>query len=226
MKKSYWLFILTLVIGLIFVEYDLTKRMHNKSNPIAFDRNAKLNLTKIPRSPNHNRALSASSDLNNFDQKFNQVSNELTQLQSHPEETEKKLQELAGTMSVDDVKKMSRVMSDVDQNGDQRAMAVELLARKQTIESLKQLESFVQQHQNTTKWSRSREFESVLRAQAIEGIAAFPQKDLAMSSLMALDPKMDEAFLKDRIKRSIVGLKNENQIPEKVDNDALIKLVE
>ena len=105
-------------------------------------------------------------------------------------------------------------------------MAVELLARKQTVESLKQLENFVQQHETTTKWSRTREFESVLRAQAIEGIASFPQKDLAVSSLMALDPKLNESFLKDRIKRSLVGLKNDSQTPEKQDNEALSKLVE
>ena len=60
----------------------------------------------------------------------------------------------------------------------------------------------------------------------MEGIAAFPQKDLAISSLTQLNPRVSESFLKDRINRSVASLKNQAPSAEKQDEDALEKLVE
>lgn len=224
MKKFYWLFISVLIISVLLVEYDLARRSQGQTNKnIAFQKKNSISGKIQPQVIKKNEEITSKSS---FDSRFNQAADEISQLQIHPEETEKKLQDLAGEMSSEDVKKIAQVMTNPNINGDQRSMAVEILSRHQTVESLKQLEDFILQHDETTKWSRSREFESVLRAQAIEGIAAFPQKDLALSSLMALDPKLDEAFLKDRIQRSMAGLRSENQSSEKQDNEALSKLVE
>lgn len=120
-------------------------------------------------------------------------------------------------------------MTKTDQDGDQRAMAVELLSRNKTPEALQALQDFVIYHQTdgSTGWSRQREFESVLRAQAIEGIAAYPKKELALSSLNSLSQHVSESFLRDRIARSGEYLRHGKTDPiEKQDENALKKLVE
>ncbi|MFZ3229725.1 MAG: hypothetical protein WA160_05945 [Pseudobdellovibrio sp.] len=108
--------------------------------------------------------------------------------------------------------------------GDQRTQAIEHIASLQTVESLKQLEDIVLKEPDSTE--ASAEFETVLKVQAIEGIAAYPQKDLAISSLISIDPKINEAFLKDRIKRSLIELRAQSENSEKQVEDSLKKLIE
>ena len=133
-------------------------------------------------------------------------------MQQNPNAAEEKIQSLAATLTNQDLNQLSEVMANKNSLGDQRAMAVELLSRSRSVAAIKKLEDFIKDHDDTLKWSRSREFESVLRAQAIEGIAAFPQKDFAISSLTSLDTKISESFLKDRIRRSVASLKNQAQL--------------
>ncbi len=222
MKKSIWYFALGLILVVVAIEYDVARRSHQQ----VISKNVSRISAKLAQSETRPSVLPVTNQKSAFEQKFQQATAEVSQLQVNPEETEKKLQDLAGQLSSNDIKKLSQVMLDTTENGDQRAMAVELLSRRQNVESLKQLENFVQQHEANAKWSRSREFESVLRAQAIEGIASYPEKNLAISALTNLDPKLDESFLKDRIKRSIAGLKNGNKASDQRDQEALSKLVE
>ena len=226
MRKIIWLFALGLVGIIFFLEYDVTERLHQvHSRRLSANRSALATKGNIQVSSSAAPKNAVNSALN-FEAKFAQVTQSVSQLQENPEEAENKMQTLAVELSALDIKKLSEIMKNAKSNGDQRAMAVELLSRHQSVESLKQLEDFVQQPLSNSAWNRNREFESVLRAQAIEGIAAYPQKDLALSSLMALDPKLDETFLKDRVKRSMAGLKNQAPSAEKQDDVALKKLIE
>ena len=224
MKKSYWIFVFVLVAGIFFVEYDLTKRTSRsafvKKNP------ARLIHTKLAPATSTETSYQDPTRAG-FDFRFQELTNEVSQLQDDPEKVEQRMKILAESMTDDDVRQLSEVLTNKKNNGDKRAMAVEILSRNQSNESLKQLENFIRKNESPAeKWSREREFESVLKAQAVEGIAAFPQKDVAISSLTALDQKIEESFLKDRIKRSVASLKNQAPLPEKQDNDALEKLVE
>ena len=222
MRKIIWIFALSLVAVVLFLEYDVTQRLQVRQTR----RLSSLRSSAVPQ--NQIPALSSQTQINtmpaavNFETQFTEVTQEVSRLQENPEAAENKMQTLAAQY----IKKLADVMQDSKNNGDQRAMAVEILSRHQSIESLKKLEDFIQQPSESGAWNRNREFESVLRAQAIEGIASYPQKDLALSSLRALDPKLNESFLKDRIQRSMAGLKNQAPAAEKQDDEALRKLVE
>ena len=122
-----------------------------------------------------------------------------------------------------DLNQLAKIMTDTKANEDQRSEAVELIAGYQTVESLQQLEDFVVQKNLNVK----NELESALKAQAIEGIAAYPQKELALSSLNSINPKVSELFLKERIKKSMTGLKMQNsESVDDTDSNALKTLVE
>ncbi len=226
MRKIIWLFALGLVGIVFFLEYDVTQRLQIRNSRRLSAGRAPAATTGKNQVTSADEAKSETIPAINFETKFVQVTQAVSQLQENPEVAEQKMQALAGELSSRDIKKLSEVMQDAKSNGDQRAMAVELLSRHQSIDSLKQLENFIQQPLAGGAWNRNREFESVLRAQAIEGIASYPQKDLALSSLMGLDPKLNESFLKDRIKRSMAGLKNQAPAAEKQDDNALKKLIE
>jgi hypothetical protein len=66
----------------------------------------------------------------------------------------------------------------------------------------------------------------VLRAQAVESIAAYPQKEIAISTLNFLHQKVDESFLADRINRATAHLLGRAPAPEAQDEAALKDLVE
>ncbi len=227
MKKSYWFFSLVLVAVVFFIEYDLTQRTSRLNT-------SKLSVSSLQTKSAKNVTaggtdLVSSSDNSqnkSFTKKFTEVSDEISQLQQNPSVADEKIQTLAASLSAQEMNQLSQVMGDKKSSGDQRAMAVEILARNRTVQALKKLENFIKDHDDTVNWSRSREFESVLRAQAVEGIAAFPQKDLAISSLTSLDQRVSESFLKDRIRRSVSYLRNQALSPEKQDDEALGKLVE
>ena len=224
MRKPYWYFVLGLVALVFFVGYDLTKRTTNADGKPRFVK-LKSNLAPQGATPSAVNQLDAVT-LDPLTEKLNQVSAEIGKLQSDPDEAEQKIRLMASALTVTDLNSLSNVISDKKAVGDQRAMAVELLSRHHSIEALKKLEQFVQDHDDSATWSREQEFESVLRAQAVEGIAAFPQKDLAITSLIQLNPKVSESFLKDRISRSVASLKNQAPSTEKQDDEALEKLVE
>ena len=226
MRKPYWYFVFGMVALVLFVEYDLTKRSTKQDGQPQF--------VKLKSNPPAKKANVVSSTTgraenlkpNSLTEKLSRVSAEVGQLQENPEEVERKIQSMASTLTQQDLNSLSNVISDKKAVGDQRAIGVELLSRHHSVEALKKLEQFVQDHDESGAWSREREFESVLRAQAVEGIAAFPQKDLAISSLTQLNPRVSESFLKDRINRSVASLKNQAPSAEKQDEDALEKLVE
>lgn len=224
MRKPYWYFFSFLVALVFFVEYDLTKRSTNTNGAPRFVKLKSKPALQVLEPTTAKQSDAVTSDP--LIEKLNQVSAEIGKLQSSPDEAEQKIRLIAAALTARDLNSLSNVINDKKAVGDQRAMAVELLSRHHSVEALKKLEQFVQDHDDSSTWSREREFESVLRAQAVEGIAAFPQKDLAITSLTQLNPKVSESFLKDRISRSVAGLKNQAPSAEKQDNEALEKLVE
>lgn len=225
MKKSFWIFSLILILAVVLVEFDLAQRNARtiakqiKDGTLPAANIAKNNSSSSSASKPASVAVEKTAPAENVEQQLAQLA------QNELEQSDEKIQDVAKNLSTADLKKLSEVMSDKKADEDQRTLAVELVSRHQTVESLKQLESFVLQP-STNSANRKRQLESVLKAQAIEGIAAFPQKDLAISSLTTLDPNISEAFLKDRIKRSMATLQNQVEKSENSDGDALRKLVE
>lgn len=225
MKKRYWFFVAVLIGAIFALEYDVAKRTKNKiEHPQTF-----ASLKAGDAAVENNKVNEPIKTAITFEEKFIGEAQKISSLQSSPEVVDKKLDELAKVMTNAEIQKLLLLMTRADQDGDQRAMAVELLSRNKTPEALQALQDFVVNHQTneSTGWNRQREFESVLRAQAIEGIASYPRKELALSSLNSLSEHVSESFLRDRIARSGEYLRNGKVDPiEKQDENALKKLVE
>jgi hypothetical protein len=204
MKTSFWVFTLILCVSVLVVEFDIARRnsIMNAQNKIKTGNQA---IATVPTAQEPGATAAAVV----------------------PEEHEISTQVPVRRLSSADIKKLVRTMENKNFTSEQRSVAIELLAQNQNVESLKKLETFVATKPSTlSKLFHKPQIESALRAQAIEGIAAFPQKDLALSSLSLLDPKVDEAFLKDRIKKSMADIKNQVETSEVTDTNALRKLVE
>lgn len=220
MKKSYWLFSLALVATVFFVEYDLTKRTYQQALT-----SRTLKLKEKFASEKHFIQLSASGNVASFDAQFIELSSEISRLQQNPEKAEQKIKLLAASLTPQNINKLFAVAADKSNLADQRAFAVELLSRHQSVNALVKLENFIKHDSGTANKNRDLELESVLRVQAVEGIASFPQKDLAILSLSTLDPAMGESFLKERIRSSVASLKNQIS-SEKQKDQPLNTLVE
>jgi hypothetical protein len=218
--KKYWIFCLIL-IGLVFVvEYDLAQRFSQKSlqaqtaliqtQASSVGEQSKIENNEIAEGPSLQEEI---LNENNFLGEAQKISRH-----NDPRVAERKIEELANKMSAADVQFLSQVINSPGKQRDDRAMAVELLSRKKTSESLQILNQFVAQKNN-----QKNEFDSVLKAQAIEGIASYPQKNLALSYLNSLADKVDESFLKDRISRSSENLEERPKANLQQQEEAALK---
>ena len=231
MKKQFWIAALVLVILIIIAEYDLTKRVHN----ISVQKRSVAEISEKDKESKASAAASIIPDVKtkeqgrlNFDNQFLRQAAQIGQAQTDPATTELELKTLSKQMQPSDIKRMRQIAEDIKVNGDDRALAVELLARNQTQESLNELAEFVTNQEKNTNvnWSRSQEFETVLRAQAIEGIGIYPERSTADSVLQKMDQRISESFLRDRIARTRAHLVGHTVSPEEQDEQALRKLVE
>ncbi len=229
MKKKYWLFVVFLTGSIFFVEYDLARRMNSKLLATAPKVNSALSPTNSKSEPKATvKMANIQGTQSIFDSQFVAEAQKMSQLQENSKAVDEKIDSLAKAMNSYEMKKLSVMIESKSADGDQRAMAVELLARSKSEEAMQILNDFVLTHETgaVQTWNRNREFESVLRAQAIEGIAAYPKKDVALSYLSSLANKVDESFLKDRIARSEENLKGHAPTSQQQDDAALKQLVQ
>ncbi|MGE4234718.1 MAG: hypothetical protein AB7F43_15520 [Bacteriovoracia bacterium] len=230
MRKSYIIYAFILVAMVFLVEYDLSRRVtafqNEKKNSVSAKNENKTN-SVLPVDAVAVLAQRREAEAV-FAEKFKAEVSQIAQLQSDPENVQKRLQALSKTMSSQDVQALYEIISNDKNDGDQRALAVEILSLRNDAASLNVLQNFVASNNtvNGTKWDRSKEFETVLRAQAVESIAAFPQKEIAISTLSFLKSKVDESFLSDRIGRATAYLQGLAPTPEDQDDAALKKLLE
>jgi len=229
MKRLYAFSALALVGTIFLVEYDLSKRIKPK-----FDVAAAPKAKSIPAKPIETVAqetevvAAAPSEDSFFDSSTLKAAQKLSSNQIDPRTLDQKMDGLAKSLSTLEIRKLAIVVRNKDESEDRRAMAVELLSRSKTSDAVLMLKDFVGSHQGTTEMTnpRKRELESVLRAQAIEGIAAYPQKQLALSYLNSLSGQVEETFLKDRIVRSEEGLKGRAPNTQHKDEAVLKQLVQ
>ncbi|MEQ1722392.1 MAG: hypothetical protein ABL930_04400 [Pseudobdellovibrio sp.] len=230
MKTIHYIYIVGLVATVFFVEYDLTRRTELREN--LAQKSQQKEVVSTPVAVTAVPILFDQGENNEikkkFVAKFKAESLQMAQLQNDPEEVQSRLKLLAKEMSTQDVDGMFEIISDDKKDGDQRALAIELLSLRNDTASLLALQNFVGNSKNIngTKWDRKRELETVLRAQAVESIATFPQKEIAISTLSFLQNKVDEKFLSDRIGRAAASLNNGTPTLQQQDDAALKKLLE
>ncbi len=224
MKTMHYVYILVLLAAVFFVEYDLLRRVVVVKAPQAVP--AVAAQKAVPAVPVAPPAPPVNPDV--FVQKFKKESLQLAKLQNNPELVQNRMKALADSMTPQDVQGLFEVISNDKNNGDQRALAVELLSLKNDTTSLMALQNFVANNVtvNGARWDRKKELETILRAQAVESIAAYPQRDIALSTLGYLQQKVDEKFLNDRIGRATASLTENAPSLKQQDDDALKKLLE
>ena len=226
MKTMHYVYILVLLAAVFFVEYDLSRRVEvvkatqNSVPAVVVQKAAPASAPVEPPAPPVNPDI--------FVQNFKKESLQLAKIQNNPELVQNRMKALADSMTPQDVQGLFEVISNDKNNGDQRALAVELLSLKNDTTSLMALQNFVANNVtvNGTRWDRKKELETILRAQAVESIAGYPQRDIALSTLGYLQGKVDEKFLNDRIGRATASLTEKAPSLKQQDDDALKKLLE
>lgn len=228
MKNIRYIFIAILVLAVFAVNYDLNKRYEKKHPTAVSEQVARLSAPAVAAVAAAVAAPTPVKKQISFTEKFKKEAVAVGQLQDDPDAVEKRLRDLAKGMTQDDVQSMFEIISDDHRDSDQRALAVELLSLKNDTASLVALQNFVANDNNVngTKWDRKKEFETVLRAQAVESIGAYPEKSIALSTLSYLKSKVDEKFLSDRISRVTAHIYGAAPAAEDQDEAALKKLLE
>lgn len=235
MKRRYWYFASGLVIVLLLIEFDMAHRysLINKNSTFAINNLKSKN--QLNHNANHlnanesikNLESNTTSKENQFDSEFKAESRNIAELQDNPQAVEIKMNQMAQSMKSEEIRQLASVIKNKNQEGDQRAMAVELLSRNNSLDALNTLSDFVvESSEGLRPDSNDKEFESVLKAQAIEGISTYPQKDIALNYLNQLAQKVDESFLKDRIFRSRENLLGRAPAVNEQDEKALKQFVE
>ena len=231
MKKSHYFFFAAVVGMALFAQYDVTRRLDN----IKLAKMQKATQTQgslaSARTSAEGRVVAASEPVlppEVFVEKFKAEADQIGKVQNNPEGAQARLKKLAEKMRPTDVEGMFEVISNDKANSDQRALAVELLTIKNDTTSMMALQNFVANKKNINgkPWDQKKEFETVLRAQAVEGIAAYPEKEIALSTLSYLQQKVDQKFLSERISRVSMGLMYDSKPVKQQDEEALKKLVE
>jgi len=159
-----------------------------------------------------------------FKQQLKAESNLIGQTTEHIEETEKRLQQMADNLDAYQLNYLKSVVMDLNQAGDERALAIELLSRNTSNTAAQILKEFALSNDRGLR-GVAKDQEIVFKAQAIEGIAAQPEKSLALQYLSEISRKTDSAFLNDRALRAQAVIKDNVQSLEKQDQKALEKLV-
>jgi hypothetical protein len=227
MRKSHYLFFAVIIAAVVFLQLDTTKRV----KIVQQNKEAARVLAALEEEDKADQVAAKPAVIppEVFVKKFKTEALQIGKIQNKPEEAEKRLRQLANEMRPQDVEGMYEIISDENANGDQRALAVELLSMKNDTNSLIALQNFVANKKtiNGTKWDAKKELETVLRAQAVEGIAVYPQKEIALSTLNYLQSRVDDKFLSERIGRASSGiLTGNNKSSQQQDDEALKKLVE
>ncbi len=145
-------------------------------------------------------------------------------LDQNPAASEKRLDELAGRLSDQDIESMAEIVKTPSNNGDLRALAVDLLARTKATSVLSPLEQII-----ISKWPASADprvtgFEQSLRARAIEGLEGHPSR-LATEILQRALHQTDDSFLNDHGQRALLHRQGQARSVEEQDQEALAKLL-
>lgn len=225
MKTNHYVFFGILIAAVALVGFDLSRR---NTVPVVASSTVSSKVSSNSVAANTTLRPASKADPKIFINKFNVESAQIIKAQNNPELALNKMKKLAENITPQDVQELYNIISNEKNDGDKRALAIEVLSIKNDTTSLIALQNFVANNKtvNGTKWDRKKELETVLRAQAVEGIATYPQKEIAISTLSYLQHKVDERFLNDRIGRAAAQLSNRAPTIQPQDEAALKKLVE
>lgn len=228
--RNYYLLFLGLLVGFLTMDYFLNQKiMHLKSRNPTVVKNIKNSdsISKpeaaavvVEKTPTED---SAQDSIQQFKSEFKQEVSQIGQVQADTETVENRLQAIARQMEPAHRDYLKLVLMNEKSNGDERAMAIELLTRNQTAEAAEILKNY--SLSDSASGNLKSDEDIVFKAQAIEGLAGYQDRNLAISYLNEISQKTNYSFLQDRVRRAQAVLKNEGPTIETQDLEALKKIV-
>lgn len=228
MKKSqkYYFFIIILIASFLTMDYFANKKMVQILKPKVTAQIKKLDVQKATNTQDVQKEeaseASDSTSLAQFKADFKYEVFQIGKVQTNTDEVENRLQGLARQMEPEHRNFLKTILQNQKNNGDDRAMAIELLSRSQTPDAAEILKNYATD--SSMSLGTHAEQELVFKAQAIEGIAGFQDQNLALSYLNEISKKTSYTFLQDRATRAEAGLRNQGPAIQDQDVEALKKL--
>ncbi len=141
-----------------------------------------------------------------------------------PTVSEKRLNKIAENLTADEIASMAELVKSPSNDGDLRALAVDLLARNKGPRALEPLEQII-----ISKWPdlsdpRMIGFEQSLRGRAIEGLEGHPAQE-ATGNLQRALSQVQDSFLNDHGQRALLHRQGQARSVEEQDEEALRKIL-
>lgn len=223
--RKYYFLCLFLLVGFLMMDHFVNQKMMRLKNPDKISNQVLQNTQKLATDIVQSSAYENidSVSLLQFKSDFKYEVFQIGQTQANPDQIENRLQGLARQMEPAHRLYLKSILIDTNMNGDDRAMAIELLSRNQTRESAEILKNYTIADADVTKTQTEQEM--VHKAQAIEGLAVYQDRNVALAYLDEVTKKTNYQFLQDRARRAEASLKNEGPAIETQDLDALNKII-
>lgn len=229
MIKNYKLLIF-IVASFLLILFEITyiKKDATKNNQLTKEQTAHRQQEREPQatpSKADDEKPNPAKDVNHN----NIIENESRQIgliDEHPDQTEKRLKELAYSLKPKDLRELKQKTLNMSLNGDDRMLSVYLLSLSQHENTAQLLEDIAATPIQIPKDQyRQYEFENVLRSQAIEGLQNRENKNQAISSLSKLISKLSDSYLLNRSQIALSHRTNNTDKVEAQDLNALKKIV-
>lgn len=215
MKRLFILLIL--LIGVFWIFDQKTPSLKTKlSSPVFKDR--------INESNRKNTHLISKTSLT--DQLQKEALN-IGKVDSNPAETEKKLQDWARSLNLQELRELAGQALNLNLPQDTRFLAVMLLGWSEKLESLNPLMDIaLAEIDPYLSPNRSGDFERILRMQALDGILNLPLSSSdAESSLTTISSRSSQSVVVDRAQRGLWFLRGQAQKPAEQDHEALTRIL-
>lgn len=145
-----------------------------------------------------------------------------------PARTQDRLSLWASELTKEDLQGLGKLALNAEVEADERALCVELLGLNRSDDALEALEQVVAAPVPQGGPERSVEFEVALRALSIEFMGRAGSTEARKRALAQVSKSQENAFLNDRIQRTLQHLRSPDTIasPDEQDRQALSQLLE
>ena len=229
--RNYFILALFLIFGFLLLDAKLNQKLMDlrgtaKNGPAS----SKLIANKSSEQSQNLSPRTLSSEVlkdpevTEFVQKFEKETELVGVPTNNLEALDARLQQFSESLTEKQILYLKDLLFNLNQSGDSRAMAIELLSRSKNTMATEILKNF-STVSNSSLTGASRDQEIVFKAQAIEGISMQPEKNLAVKYLDEISQKTDSTFLNDRAQRARAHLIDGVGTLEQQDNQALKKLI-
>lgn len=143
------------------------------------------------------------------------------QVDSNPEKTEQNLDQLAKSLTADNLKDLRPLIFENNQNGDQVALSLDLLGRTSTPGASELLTDYILNGANVLQIESN-----TFRLLALDSLIEQSLKNQDPSFLRQIKNKSEDAFVAKRAEQALKSLQGKTKTPSETDTQGLQKLLE